>query len=274
MSSDMQMVIETRYSFFGSSGWRSPASKEKDLLFDPTRLSKRLELFEKMNLASLRDQTDPDFKLVVLTSADLPKDHLERMKQACLDILGEERVRILGRKTGSAGQWLRRYVRNHLNTADHTAQVVLDDDDALSVDFVERCRREALYALSQFREGQECVYLSFANGFTGYFHEDGGMDLLPRDVAFTNLGLTLVAPTLTRKNPFLLAHKKVARRHDVRVFHERRPFYIRALHDTNDSRRHHGDTVLGPEAVKAAFTWFPLLKDLDLIRLRDAADAA
>ena len=274
MTSGLQMVFQTRYSFFGASGWRSEASREKEILFDPDRLAKRLDLFEKMNLASLRDQTDAEFKLVVLTSIDLPADHDKRMTEACNDIVGAERTHIIRRKPAGAGQWLRKYTRNQLNLTEHTAQIVLDDDDAVSVDFVERCRSEALHALGQFREGQDCVYLSFATGFTGLFHADGGMDLIRREMPFTNLGLTLVAPTRSRKNPYMLAHKKVARRHDVRVFHEQRPFFIRAIHDTNDSRGHHGEVTLDADSVKAAHRWFPLLKDLDLVKLRDGADAA
>lgn len=274
MAPSLQMVFQTRYSFFGASGWRSEASREKEILFDPARLAKRLDLFEKMNLASLRDQTDADFKLVVLTSIDLPEAHSRLMEQACSDIVGAERVHILRRKPAGAGQWLRKYMRNQLNVTDHAAQIVLDDDDAVSVDFVERCRAEAVHALSQFREDQDCTYLSFATGFTGLFHADGGMDLIRRDMPYTNLGLTLVAPTRTRKNPYMLAHKKVARRHDVRVFQEQRPFFIRAIHDTNDSRGHHGEVMLDADAVKAARTWFPLLKDLDLVKLRDEAIAA
>jgi len=108
MAPDLQMVFQTRYSFFGSSGWRSGASKDKERLFDPERLSKRLELFEKLNLASLRDQTDADFKLVVLTSLDLPADHLARMQTACNDMIGAERTHIVRRKTGGAGMWLRK----------------------------------------------------------------------------------------------------------------------------------------------------------------------
>ena len=218
MASDLQMIFQTRYSFFGASGWRSAASKEKEILFDPNRLAKRLDLFTKMNLASLRDQTDSEFKLVVLTAIDLPPAHDALMTEACNDIIGADRTHILRRGPSRAGAWFRKYVRNQMNVTEHTAQIVLDDDDAVSFDFVERCRAEARHALGQFRPGQECCYLSFANGYSGLFHPDGGVDLIKREVPFTNLGLTLVAPTLTRKNPFILAHKKVARRHDVRVF--------------------------------------------------------
>ncbi|MBW4707815.1 putative rhamnosyl transferase [Roseobacter sp. YSTF-M11] len=261
MSSSLQAVFQTRYSFFGQSGWRSDTSKAQELLFDPERLNKRLDLFLKMNLACLRDQSDPDFKLVVLTSSLLPQDHLKLLTEACHDVIGKKRAHVIARAPGSAGRWLQKFTQRRLNTHSHSAQIVLDDDDAVSVDFVESCKREGEFALSRFRDDQDCVYLSYATGMTARF-EDDGITLMPRVVPFTNLGLALVAPTDTSKNPYMLAHKKVARRHAVRVNYDQRPYYIRAVHDSNDSRAMHDDVALSAEAIEKAMPYFPLLKDL------------
>src|SRR6056297_4223278 len=108
METGVQAVFQTRYSFFGQSGWKSASSKVQEALFDPARLRKRFHLFQKMNLASLRDQSDPDFKLVILTSTLLPEDHLRLLTEACHDVLGAERTRILARAPGSAGKWLQK----------------------------------------------------------------------------------------------------------------------------------------------------------------------
>jgi hypothetical protein len=269
MDTGLQAVFQTRYSFFGQSGWKSATSKLQEELFDPARLSKRFHLFQKMNLACLRDQSDSDFKLVILTSTLLPEGHLKLLTEACHDVLGRERTHILQRAPGSAGRWLQKYTTRQMNTVPYTMQIVLDDDDAVSADFVEESRREAEFALSRFRPGQDCVYLSYANGLTARFGPDG-VDLMPRVVPFTNLGLVLVAPTDTGKSPYMLAHKKVARRHPVRVTYDQRPFYIRAVHDTNDSRAMHGDEVMDAAAVRQALPYFPLLKDLGVKALRGA----
>lgn len=272
MAQNLQILFQTRYSFFGKSGWRSAPSRDKAQLFDPGRLARRFSLFEKMALASLRDQTDTGFKLVVLTAQDLPPDHARLLREACHDVLGPERAHIIARPEGSAGAWLQKYTARKLNDAPHSVQIVLDDDDAVSADFVEVARAEAAFALSRFRPEQDCVYLSFASGLTARFSDDG-VDLIRRDVAFTNLGLSLVAPTTTRRNPYMLAHKKVARRHPVRVIHDQRPYYIRAIHGMNDSRAHHGDDVLDAAAVRAARAYFPLLGALELTAEKGAAAA-
>ncbi len=263
MKTDVQAVFLTRYSFFGSSGWRAADSKDKAHLLDPERLNKRFELFQKMNLASLAAQTDPDFKLVILTSSDMPAPQAKTLTEACKDTLGDERTRILFRAPGSAGQWFQKFLSRRMNRISHSLQIVLDDDDAVSADFTEIVRREGAFAASTLSPEMPHQYLSFPNGLTAKFEKDG-INLMPRDVPFTNLGLTLVAPTDTPKSPFMLAHKKVARRHKVRVIHDQRPYYIRAVHDTNDSRAHHNDEYMDAAAVEKMFPYFPLLRDLDL----------
>ncbi|WP_177172598.1 glycosyltransferase [Paracoccus alkenifer] len=42
---DIPVVIVTRFSFFGKSGWKSDASRDRELLFQPQRLEQRLRLF-------------------------------------------------------------------------------------------------------------------------------------------------------------------------------------------------------------------------------------
>lgn len=265
MKPGVQAVFLTRYSFFGSSGWRAAASKDKERLLDPDRLDKRFELFQQMNLASLAAQSDPNFKLVILTSSDMPEKQAKDLTEACKDTLGDHRVSLLFRAPGSAGQWFQKFISRRLTDASHTLQIVLDDDDAVSTDFVDVVRREGEFAVSTLTPDMPHQYISFPNGLTAKFHDDtNDVDLMLRDVPFTNLGLTLVAPTDTQKSPFMLAHKKVARRHKVRVIHDQRPYYIRAVHDTNDSRAHHNDAYLDEAAAEKMFAYFPLLRGLNL----------
>ena len=106
--------------------------------------------------------------------------------------------------------------------------------------------------------------MSYARGLTAKFDGDAPIDLARRVVPFTNLGLTLVAPTKAQKNPYMLAHKKVARRHNVIVNYAQRPFYIRAVHDFNDSRAHRKSENLAQDGVETARGYFPLLNHLSL----------
>ena len=98
MTPGLQTIFQTRYSFFGQSGWRSDTSREMEKLFDPGRLDQRFALFQQMNLASLRAQTDANFKLVVLTSTHLPAAHEKLLTEACSDMIGAERTHIIARE--------------------------------------------------------------------------------------------------------------------------------------------------------------------------------
>jgi len=133
----MQTIIQMRFSFFGHSGWQSDASKDPDALFNPARLRKRFEYFERIALASLRDQTDRDFKLAILSSKRLPNRFKNRLKEMCLDTLGEEHCDLLFRHPAKAGRIFRMYTQRRYADQDYVAQVVLDDDDALASGWVD-----------------------------------------------------------------------------------------------------------------------------------------
>ena len=51
------IVIVTRFSFLGESGWKSDASRSAEMLFEADRLNRRLELFCTITLPSLAAQT-------------------------------------------------------------------------------------------------------------------------------------------------------------------------------------------------------------------------
>jgi hypothetical protein len=60
----------------------------------------------------------------------------------------------------------------------------------------------------------------------------------------------------------MTAHKKIARRHPVRVIYDMVPSYIRAVHDTNDSRALHSPDTVNPDLMPDILKAFPLLAEL------------
>lgn len=253
----MQVVFLTRYSFFGQSGWRSRASRDPGRLFDLERLKKRAYFFEKIALASLCSQQDQDFKLVLLSSEGLPQEHKSYLQQVCGDSLGD-RAHVIFREPAPAGNRFRRYIRNHLTDDPMTLQVVLDDDDAVSTDFVKVMKAEAMAAETLFRTPEDYTYISQAQGISAVF-ENGTVSLTHRSVPFNTQGLGLLARTQSRRNPFFTAHKKIARRHPARVLYSQKPFYIRAVHDTNDSRAMNGTEHVTDQELPNVVERFPLL---------------
>ncbi|KIC48452.1 glycosyltransferase [Tateyamaria sp. ANG-S1] len=257
----MQIIFQMRYSYFGKSGWRSRASRDPERLFGEERLQKRSYFFEKIALASLAAQQDEDFKLILLSSAGLPDKQKTYLNEMCKDVLGDSRAHVIFRAPQRAGNCFRAYQHQVLNTEDYTAQIVLDDDDAVSSDFVDVMRREAMALQGLFQSDDEYCYVSQAQGLSVVF-EDGECRLLHRTVPFNTQGLMLVARTLTRRNPFFTAHKRIPQRHPARVLYGQTPYYIRAVHDTNDSRSMFGEDVLEPQEIGDLSGRFPLLDTL------------
>ena len=67
-----KILICTRFSFFGRSGWKSEFSADPEMLFEQGRLEQRFWLFENITLPSLVSQTDKDFHYFVLSSCLMP----------------------------------------------------------------------------------------------------------------------------------------------------------------------------------------------------------
>jgi hypothetical protein len=257
----MHLLYLMRYSFFGQSGWRGEASKDADKLFDPARLDEREYFLRKVALPSLRDQSDHDFNLVVLSSTLMPKLYQDRLIEACSDILGP-RAHVIFRDPGSTSDMFHKYRRQVFNRYAFTAQVVLDDDDALAVDFNADLRGEANAAMMLRKVNQpDYVFLSWPRGVTAQF-KDKSLTIYPRNVPATNLGLTVVAPSSSNRSPFRVAHHKILHRRPVRVIHTLEPQYIRALHGSNDSRGRFDDTPMPADALPGLYKTFPLLKEL------------
>jgi len=166
------------------------------LLFEPERLNKRFELFENIALASLKDQTDQDFKLSVLSSTNLPEKYKTRLQDLCNDTRGADHVDINYRGPRKAGKLFRQIMCEKYPDLRTIAQVVLDDDDAVSRDFVEVCKREADYAANNNYDGTESVFLTFPKGVSLGLEHGHAAWIAPRNAYFTNLGLTLVAPDI------------------------------------------------------------------------------
>lgn len=257
----MHLIYMMRYSYFGQSGWRSVASGDPAKLFDTNRLEEREYFLRKVALASLRDQKDQDFELIVLSSSLMPAAYQKRLQDICHDMIGP-RARVIFEDPGVVARKFHNYRMAHFNRYENTAQIVLDDDDALAAEFTGDLRGEASAALALRKvDGPEYCFLSFPRGLTAQF-EEGRLELIHRNVPATNLGLALVGPTQTRRSPFRVAHYKILERRPVRVVYTQEPQYLRSVHGSNDSKARRGTEIVDPDMMPQLVKSFPLLKDL------------
>lgn len=256
----MKAMFLMRYSYFGISDWRSNASKDASKLLSDARLEKRFSLFEKLPLAALRDQTDPDFDLIVLGSEAMADKHKKRLTEAAKDVLGDGRAHVLFRSPNRAAKEFRKYIKT-IAKPEQTISMLLDDDDAVSSDFTEIARSEAKVAINQYVEGQDHCFLSFSRGLNIVFQPDGGLEFQMRNVLTPAQGLVLISEGGSRRSLFNIAHKKLFDRRPLRIISGPSPMYIRAVHDMNDSRgRALGDPIDRKRLEELAESRFPLLR--------------
>jgi len=229
-------IVQMRYSYFGQSGWRSDTSKSKELLFDPKRLQHRFKLLQQFAVNSLVMQEDQYFHFVMLTSSEIPQDHLREVRDFVGDSFGD-RGAVIGASEGPVAQHYLTHCRSFLPNDTVLMQIVLDDDDALSTDFIGKLRQEAGAFRDRLPPDMRRFFVSFSKGVSVVYEKGSPVPkLYRRDVPYTNLGLALVSDISDRVSPYAVAHKKVARRFATLVYNDLKPYYLRVVHGANDSR--------------------------------------
>lgn len=232
------VVIVTRFSFFGRSGWKSDASRDPALLFQPERLQQRLRLFSQITLPSLAAQTVPDFHHFILTSRDLPESAAAGLADACARNYGDPgRYSIVAARPMPARAALRRFLQRRY-PGQTMAQVALDDDDGLAADFIEDLRRQFALIEQETPDIAQKLphFVSYSRGFGLMLRDapEGGPALFRIRYPYINLGLTMIVSDHT-KNILAIQHKKAPPQLGVRLLGDR-PMYVRGVHDFNDSR--------------------------------------
>ncbi len=225
-----KILITTRFSFFGLSGWKSEFSTNPDYLFDENRLLQRFWLFEHITLRSLASQTDKDFHYFVLSSNMMPKWAQNKLEQLCRTYVGAGRYTIRFARPAPARRY-QRLMQVELAGDGLVTQVVLDDDDALSNDFVETLRIQ----ISEFDFSNEEMFphfLTFPFGYVLGLREDNTC-VWTHGYKFINLGLTLIG-SRHQKNIFAINHRNAPKIYGFTTQYDK-PMYVRTLSNVNDS---------------------------------------
>ena len=144
-----QIIGICRFAFLGRGDWigmrgadahDAPRLKEQaEWLFDPDRMARRLFTLERICLASVAAQTDPDFRFLVVTSARLPQVWRDRLSQLCAGLPQAELI--LSDSPDLAGVLRPILMRSARQTGRAALQFRLDDDDAVAPGFVADLRR-------------------------------------------------------------------------------------------------------------------------------------
>lgn len=134
-----QVIGLCRFSYPALGGFQRQHDTPQDrarFLYHPDRLEERFRLFESITLPSIRGQTDPDFRFLVVIGDDFPQ---RGRLEALLADVPQAVIRAYPPRRH------REVMREAINTlrdpvAPLSIQFRLDDDDAVNLRFVERLR--------------------------------------------------------------------------------------------------------------------------------------
>ncbi len=200
-------------------------------VFSPERMELRFRLFEKLCLQSLARQTDPDFVLIVLTSARLPEPYRERL-EALLAPLPNVVLR-----TAKVGPHYR-LVNGAYNAvpsgdATHRLAFRLDDDDAVPLDYVARIKRIA-ESLVSLHGGTRPTIIALNRGYYVKKGEKGNQVYDAIERMPLSVGTAMLHPVDFRENPYRFNHRNFAQHYNT-YSDITEPGFLRAIHGDNMS---------------------------------------
>jgi hypothetical protein len=223
-----------RFSFYGITDTRSRPDEDGSALarlYDETRMARRFFLFENITLPSLINQTDRDFRTVMMSSEVMPDRYKERLTALTARLPGAV-VEFSHHQRGDLA-----FHKFMVEAAGHkgrgnSVHFRLDDDDAVSTSYIARLRDIS-------RILSPSTHITFPTGiflFPAGPTEAVGTSMVQQRF-LTAIGLATVNGGGFQKNPFQMMHGNVWTRWPV-VSDPRFFAFIRTQHFENDTLAH------------------------------------
>ncbi|MBZ9678701.1 glycosyltransferase [Mesorhizobium sp. ES1-1] len=220
-----RIVLTVRYAVHfngGAEGWiiKRKMTEEEHLawLFDEARLAERLQFFTGILLPSLLSQDMPMQRgrrdLVVYVSEGVPAGHLAALQAA---LAGHDWARIVPVPMGAMEY-------PDVGPREEHAHLRIDDDDALSRDFLSR--------LSAFvRPAFHGHIITHPDGYFAGFDEAGKLILRPVSIPMVAMGIAyIVGPRSKFRSIYAVGPHYDAYRDAPTIIADARPAYIRTVH--------------------------------------------
>lgn len=234
-SRDMQAIGLCRFSYPAIGGFQvehETIEERISYLYAEDRLEERFQLLETVALPCLREQTDQNFELIVVIGDTLPKRHGDRLHDLTSNM---PQVRIVVEPPRPQRELMKKLLNSaRTDPSKPCLQFRYDDDDAVSVDFIERFRR-TLNDCSGLVTTNRTVAVDFNRGYVAELGADGiAATETVRNLYVASLGMYVKGGCkLTIMN---FAHEKIGRFMPV-ISVTDAPMWVRSHNGFNDSRQ-------------------------------------
>ncbi|MCU9839937.1 putative rhamnosyl transferase [Ruegeria sp. WL0004] len=231
----MQAIGLCRFSYPAFGGFQvehATIDERIAYLYAEDRMEERFQLMETVALPCLREQTDQNFEMIIVIGDSLPKLHRDRLNDLTADM---PQVRIVSEPPRPQREVMKELLNAaRTNPSEPCLQFRHDDDDAISVDFIERLRQTVRDCPGLIRDNRT-VAVDFNRG---YVAELGTQGILAtetvRSLYVASLGMYVAGRChLTIMN---FAHEKIGRFMPV-VSLSDAPMWVRTHNGYNDSRQ-------------------------------------
>ncbi len=232
----MQVIGLCRFSYPALSSFQvvhDTVEQRRRHLYQPDRLEERFRLFESSTLPCFREQTDDDFQLKVVIGDCLPKAAFDRLHDLTAEM---KQVQIVQRPSDTSLKH-RQVMKDVLNAArinpdQSCLQFRHDDDDAVSVDFVERLRNAAKEN-KILLERNRTVGIDFNRGFFARMTSNG---ICATEVfkSLLGVGLGMYVSGKCKQTIISFTHHRLGRFMPV-VSYPDAPMWVRTLSSFNDA---------------------------------------
>lgn len=231
----MQVIGLCRFSYPALGGFQVEHDSIEErirFLYQEHRLQERFHLFETVALPCLREQTDQEFDLIIVIGDSLPKHHQDRLRDLTADM---PQVTIVSEAPGRH----RPVMKSILNRARHDLskpclQFRHDDDDAISVDFVERLRAAARDCEGLLKQNETVAI----DNSLGFIAELGPLGIAARKVfmPLTTAALGMYVAGGCRTSIMNFGHHRINQFMPT-VSYSDAPMWVRTHNLYNDSRQ-------------------------------------
>jgi len=237
-----------RFSFYGVTDTRTQPDQDGTALarlYDENRMARRFFLFENLTLPSLINQTDRDFRTVIMSSKVMPDVYKNRLNALAARLPGAV-VEYSHHERGDLAFHKFIVEAAGFKGRGHSVHFRLDDDDAVSVDYIARLRETS-------RVLPPSTHITFPTGiflFPASKTEAVGVSMTQQRF-LTAIGLATVNGGTFQKNPFQMMHGNVWTRWPV-VSDPRFFAYIRTQHFDNDTALHQDRILTALQTERAS----------------------